>query len=579
MPDIQIKGTNQQARFPDEMGKGEMLHYLRKKFNSVAEPIATIATSALAEPLSGLGSLPALIYGNGTSDAVKAQKAIQEWMTYIPKSEEGIESLQSVMELLAPVADVFDATSKGAGDYIFDVTGSPELAAIAYSTPTALIEMLGLGATRKAAKAGKLGKDLDLASMGSQGANALAKQDGIIGVKEAPLSALDDNQKIARLVTSGFIDLERAKDPKKVRLATTRYNKALANNPSFRRQQKEARKGNWETVVEYEDLGERKIITPEDLVGKPLMGIEGDRSTIGKIKKLGGIDLVEPVDVQGGFLYSQKHGGWASEEGLMNRVQNKVDRVSEMSGADDVNVASLMMSSDATNFSTPIAETMLKLARQAPLTKAQKSNFDKEFSDFRVKVKTNDKDPVTGKVIYKDVYPYKEWVGLDHPDSASQLNLLQDKTNPDLFAGKGRTHFSELMKQEKYRSMGFPSYDETIRAANDPMLDGFDYATGGHNIFTGRAGAETFPIDHHTSYNTGMEGVDARQLSKPVPIEMLFQKEFARQMGRKTSSGKPMTPSWATGAISGGGSTYELPDQQWLDNIMGYLEGVEQFKR
>lgn len=41
---------------------------------------------------------------------------------------------------------------------------------------------------------------------------------------------------------------------------------------------------------------------------------------------------------------------------------------------------------------------------------------------------------------------------------------------------------------------------------------------------------------------------------------------------------EPMA-TMATGAISGGGTTYEMPDQRWLDNIMAHLEGVDKFER
>ena len=185
----------------------------------VIEPAVAMATGAIAEPISGLASLPALIYGDGVSDAVKAQQSIQEWMTYTPKTQAGIDGMKSVSDLLKPVADGMEWTSRGAGDFIYEQTGSEELAAIAYSMPTAALELLGLKGVRQAGKAGKLGKQYEMGDIGTTNkqAGAVGKfkgnsPKGNMTFEDLPIADLSDPKYRGSTVGMTFADLTKTGD-------------------------------------------------------------------------------------------------------------------------------------------------------------------------------------------------------------------------------------------------------------------------------------------------------------------------------------------------------------------------------
>jgi hypothetical protein len=90
--------------------------------------------------------------------------------------------MAAVGEAMAPIGEAMDYAASGAGDYIYDKTGSPALAAAAYSAPTAALELLGLKGVNQLSKSGKLGQPLEFGDIGSGGVGN--KQRGIFaGVK------------------------------------------------------------------------------------------------------------------------------------------------------------------------------------------------------------------------------------------------------------------------------------------------------------------------------------------------------------------------------------------------------------
>lgn len=107
-----------------------------------------IASSALAEPLSGLYGIAAL---GGTFDFGRAADAVgtaREALTYQPTTEGSKENLQTVGEFLAPVGKALESGSRALGDSFYEWTGSPILAAAAYSLPTAALELAGVKGIR-----------------------------------------------------------------------------------------------------------------------------------------------------------------------------------------------------------------------------------------------------------------------------------------------------------------------------------------------------------------------------------------------------------------------------------------------
>lgn len=120
---------------------------LRRYFGEIAryaEPALAAGSAMAAEPVSGLAGLGALLRGRGIDGAVESINAAQQAMTYQPRTMEGQQGLQGLQAFLQPVGEVIQGASQNLGDKAYSATGSPALAAAAYSAPTAFLEGLGL---------------------------------------------------------------------------------------------------------------------------------------------------------------------------------------------------------------------------------------------------------------------------------------------------------------------------------------------------------------------------------------------------------------------------------------------------
>lgn len=144
---------------------------LRRYFGEIAryaEPALTAGSAMVAEPVSGLAGLGALLSGRGVDGAAQSINAAQQAITYQPRTMEGQQGLQGLQAFLQPVGEVIQGASQNLGDKAYSTTGSPALAAAAYSAPTAFLEGLGLKGLNIARKPVG-GADLYSARMGMGG--------------------------------------------------------------------------------------------------------------------------------------------------------------------------------------------------------------------------------------------------------------------------------------------------------------------------------------------------------------------------------------------------------------------------
>jgi hypothetical protein len=131
---------------------------------TIAEPIVTLVTGAIAEPLAGLAGLAQSLNPFAEEGAgARAVEATREALTITPPTQAGQAGLQAVGEIAAPVVEGLEAAEKFLGDETFKSTGSPTLAAAATTIPTALLEVLGVasakGAVKTSAKVRQASKD------------------------------------------------------------------------------------------------------------------------------------------------------------------------------------------------------------------------------------------------------------------------------------------------------------------------------------------------------------------------------------------------------------------------------------
>ncbi|PHS02428.1 MAG: hypothetical protein COA78_21140 [Blastopirellula sp.] len=120
----------------------------------VAENVGAVVSGAIAEPLAGIAGVAQTLNPFADEGAgAKAVAATKEALTYQPQTETGIEQQQAIGEALQPVGEAISSAETALGETALDLTGSPFIASIAHSLPTAALEILGFKGSKALTKA------------------------------------------------------------------------------------------------------------------------------------------------------------------------------------------------------------------------------------------------------------------------------------------------------------------------------------------------------------------------------------------------------------------------------------------
>jgi len=122
----------------------------------VAENIGALVSGAVAEPIAGLAGIAQSINPFADEGAgAQAVEATREALTFKPRTETGQVQQQTIGQTLAPVGEALSSAEKFLGDNALELTGSPALAAIAHSLPTAALELIGVKGSKRLTGAAK----------------------------------------------------------------------------------------------------------------------------------------------------------------------------------------------------------------------------------------------------------------------------------------------------------------------------------------------------------------------------------------------------------------------------------------
>ena len=166
------------------------------------ETAGTIASGIVSEPIAGVSGLLAAVFGGGSEAAASVVEDVREKLTFIPGSEQGQENLQAIGETIQPALDVFTGAEDLLGEKTLELTGSPELAAIAHTLPTATLEALGLASFKSAKRIPQTLKTADKAIASS--VSQLPQRPILTGRGKV-------KARIAQLIEDGTGDIETAK--------------------------------------------------------------------------------------------------------------------------------------------------------------------------------------------------------------------------------------------------------------------------------------------------------------------------------------------------------------------------------
>ena len=121
----------------------------------------SLAGGAITEPLAGLEGLRTLLFTD--KDPSQAIEDARQFMSGMglgqANTEAGKENIADIGRTLAPVGEALSKTEQALGKTVQDLTGSPALATIAHTLPTAILESLGVKGLKKVSRKGVIPKD------------------------------------------------------------------------------------------------------------------------------------------------------------------------------------------------------------------------------------------------------------------------------------------------------------------------------------------------------------------------------------------------------------------------------------
>ena len=358
----------------------------------------------------------------------------------------------------------------------------------------------------------------------------------------------------SNLVRMGFLTAESAKNPKAVKGALTKYDKAMRGNRAFRAREK--LRSDIENQTQTLDIGERNLLTVDDLVGKVGVPVTGDTSTTGKvINTVGGVDLESPVQVEGGANFPLRYGdqgyGWASMRGAAEKKQGNFSLAAdETAGMEPVGIFSAM-GTDAVNFSTPVAEALMQQAQVLPIAKRDIKTFDSELRKLS-----------------------KDWVGLNHPDALDQLMGRGNYSREG--AGALRSNFVAEMSKARNRDAGFPIVGDVHAEVAQQELVGAPIGSSGFSMFSTDPAGSVMPNAPHQSYDTIIPGTYLGGFDQSVPARVMFPKTFAELdqtvASQKSGGTRPLLEQEKLGSLMMNPKLYEPFDEEWAEGVSSYLD-------
>ena len=362
----------------------------------------------------------------------------------------------------------------------------------------------------------------------------------------------------------GSIDAKTG-NPVTNQLIKTRANayKKELNVPAVkRREELKLQQDNSQLKSLLDSASDRKIKTPEDLLGKVLVPVVGDRTAVKPrgLESIQGVPLSQNIPVQGGPDYMIHHSGsgkaWASMEDAANKKQMGIIRAADETGQDPLGVYSTM-ALEGSNFSTPVATAMVA---QLPALNIPKKHI-KAFN----------------KIIKEGVgvsqKPRSNFVGIDSPDIFNQL--LGTGGFPRDGAGAIRLAVIEEMKKPRWQKLGFPVYEDVLKAVTKPDLMDLTRGDSGYAMFKGKPTKPTTPELQHLSYDTAIPGEYFGGLEKSVPPEVMFPDIFSdlsRRMTKpKKGTPRPLNYQEQVGSLMFDPSLYESYTPEKVEQLIKYM--------
>lgn len=344
------------------------------------------------------------------------------------------------------------------------------------------------------------------------------------------------------------------------RNALVNYGKAL-QNPAVRRRDK-LRYGDPETIFERTATPEHRYIDDAyELLDNVLVPVAGDTSRAGgNLTKIRGVDLQQPVEMQGGYEYPLLNDmGWASMYNAAKNKQKNFLKAYEETGRQPIGVYSAM--SDAgLPFSHMPVESMINQIKTIGIPQKSIKAFNKHIRE-----------------------KFPSFVGVDSPDVFEQLRgnhkitKINDKgETKEGSSGDLRKYIVNRMKNKEWENLGFPVYGDVVDAVKAPELKDIEFGESGGSMFlTDPTGSLVKGADHLT-YDTGIRGKYFGSMNPRIPPNLMFPNFYRNKLAELATKTDKEGRSLAGREDLVKGSIraqhiFEVPTNQWADDINEWL--------
>jgi len=186
--DFGIQEVVQPTEQPQEAGLGEQV------LGGIESALA-VGSGALAEPVAGLRGIYAAATGGDPTQVIDETR---EALTYEPRLPGAQAAVQNIGEAVQPAAQALSEFEGTIGDYVLEKTGSPELAAIAHTLPTATIELLGARAAQSGVKGTK--QTGDIAQAQKAATKAVEGAEDATGIRQLTTDVLEPETRAGKFL-------------------------------------------------------------------------------------------------------------------------------------------------------------------------------------------------------------------------------------------------------------------------------------------------------------------------------------------------------------------------------------------
>ena len=292
--------------------------------------------------------------------------------------------------------------------------------------------------------------------------------------------------------------------------------------------------GDLDTIItDAHDITGLPTIKASELENGVYMPIKGDRTATGMLRQMQGLPLDRPVGLQGGPTYGMESqasradpAAWESTETIAKSFQDKVQKVADKAGTDNVYGVYSPMSLNASDFSTMVTDSALEemqtlIARGGKYPKKMVEQIDEA-----VRKSGTDKQD------------FSKFPGIESPAARDWLSRPGYQN--------ARKALTNTMKAAPFREAGFPKVHQIMRDIAQPGLLNRGVGESGDMIVKLNPNGSVDNLSSHRSYGTRIPVGEGRQLSRlngTLPHNEMYPQNYGMMRGQVNKAGEPLTES------------------------------------